>query len=394
MKRFIIIFSVCFALFLRLFTPVRLYFSGGLALSMFVPVICLFFFGGLYKNKKFYAACLVATIPLFLKSIGVGYFDGYLPNIISLLFAVSCMEYYIHKRDDVFAKYTLITVYCTIFFLAIISTPILFAMPGLNRAVMTMTVQGVKPPLLAYFTIEYGNVHAVPVLVIPLFLLLKRLAGLRKAILIIVLCSLYVTTVLSNASTPMFMLFMYLPILWLYNPKKSKSENFLKLGGIAILAFVVLGTGAIPAILRGIQPYLESTMQARRIDEVIYFLETGDTYGDIEERSDLYSSSWESFLSHPLTFEFDELKLGHHTFLLDHLAAMGIICFLPYAVLIINRFFRPYNNMRKSKAYFILSFSAFILLACVKNFFVCISAMFIVPTFILYIENKITKERI
>lgn len=393
MRRNLILLLVSLSIVFRLFTPFRLYISGGLALSMLIPVVALYTLGGLYKNRRFYMAGLVSAIPLFLSYIGVEYFEGYLPDSIGLMFAISCMEYYLSSNDEKFAKYALYATFVSLCLLSIISTPILLTSPGLNRMVNAMKAEGLDLPLISYFTIEYSNVHAVPILVMPLFFLYQHLSRKwHKVIVLVAIVTLYVTTILSNASAPMFMLFLYIIFLWLYNSKQSAEKNFLKIGGVLLLIFAVLGSGAIPSILRAIQPYLTGTMQAGRIDEVIFFLETGETSGDIEAREDLYGSSIDTFLSHPFSLEYSNNNIGHHTYLLDHLAAMGLIFFAPFAILLYRRYLRPMKWMKAGKVYYIMAFSAFLLLAFMKNFFVATSAMFIVPTFIIYIERHLINK--
>lgn len=393
MKRIFIIYFVCFSIFLNLFTPFRLFLSGGLALSMLISVIVLYTLGGLFKNPRFYLAGIVSVIPLFLSYIGVEYFDGYLPDSIGLMFAISCMEYYLSSNDEKFAKYVLFTTYASLCVLSIISTPILLTTPGLNRTVNAMKAEGIPLPFISYFTIEYGNVHAVPLLVMPLFFLVQHLSRKwHKVVILTLTISLYLTTILSNASTPMFMLFIYIIFLWLYNSRQSMESNFLKVGGVLLVLIAIFGSGVITYILRTIQPYLAETMQARRIDEVIFFLETGETSGDIEAREDLYGSSIDTFLSHPFSLEYSNNNIGHHTYLLDHLAAMGLIFFAPFAILLYRRYLRPMKWMKAGKVYYIMAFSAFLLLAFMKNFFVATSAMFIVPTFIIYIERHLINK--
>ena len=203
------------------------------------------------------------------------------------------------------------------------------------------------------------------------------------------IASLYITTILSNASTPMFIMLAYIIFLLLYNSKQSEKINAVKIGGALLAIFLLLGSSASIHILRAIQPYLENTLQAVRIDEVIYFMETGQTWGDMESREELYNISVNTFLSHPFSVEYSSNNIGYHAYLLDHLAAMGLIFFSPYAILILHRFLWPLKRMRTGKVYYIMAFSVFLLLAFFKNFFIVTGALFIVPIFIIYIERHL-----
>lgn len=390
MKRNLILFFVCLSIIYRVFTPIRYFYSGGQALSMLVPVLLLYTLGGGYRSLNYNVSIGIALIPVLLGYFGVEYFSGYLPDSITLLFAIGCLEYYIRNKDDRFAKYSLLAMYLSLLVLAIISTPILIAEPGLNRAINTMQEQGLEVPNYAYFTISYGMVHAVPILVIPLFYLYKHVhAFLPKLLLLVFIILLYFTTILSNASTPMFMLLMYMIFVLLYNPKQSKKTNTIKIGGTLVLLVVLYYIGFFVIFLKGFQSLLGDTMQGRRVEEVIYYLETGDTTGDVDEREDRYSISINSFLSHPLSGEKNIDRIGKHSYMLDHLTAMGLIAFIPFALLLIYRYKRPLKYLARGKLYYVLAYSAFIFLACMKNFFCVESAMFVCPALIIYINRNL-----
>lgn len=398
MKRFLIILFVCISIIYRVFTPINFFFSGGQALSMLIPVVLLYSLGGLYRSLYYNITIVIALFPVLLGYWGIEYFVGYLPDSISILFAIGCLEYYLRTKDDRFAKYSLLVMYLSLFALATISTPILIAEPGLNRAINSMKEEGMEIPRDAYFTISYVTVHAVPILVIPLFYLYKRVLSFwPKIIIAVFIATLYLTTILSNASTPMFMLFIFVIFVLLYNPKKSNGINTIRIGGAFFVLLISYFLGLFTVILRGGQSLLGGTMQERRIDEVVTYLETGDTSGDLGEREDLYTVSLKTFLDHPLTGEKDINKIGKHSYLLDHLTAMGLIAFIPFAVLLIYQYRRPLKNLDRGKLYYILAYSTFIILACIKNFFCVESAMFICPALIFYInrnfsDNGISKQ--
>jgi hypothetical protein len=395
MKRSLILFFVCLSIVYREFTPLTYFFSGGRAFFMLLPVLLLYLFGGLYKSRNYNIAIVIALFPLLLSHIGVRYFNGYLPKSVSILFAIGCMEYYLRTKDDKFAKYSLIAVYGSLISLALISLPILIKEPGLNRSILNMSERGMEVPVNAYFTISYKTVHSVPILVIPLFLLYRYVISRTfKIILAISIIAFYVTTVLSNAATPMFMLFMYVLFVILYNPKKSVKSNTIKLGGAVIVVIVLFNAGVFTQLLRSFQPLVEDTMQEKRIEEVVDYMETGETSGDMEEREDRYDRSLDTSLSHPLSLEEDVDSIGKHSYLLDHLAAMGLIFFIPFASLLYYRYRRPMKRMGNMKIYHVLAYSAFIFLASFKNIFAVEAAMFVCPALIIYINRKLLERRL
>ena len=382
---------VCLSIIYRTFTPLSYYFEGGKALAMLVPVVVLYFLGNLYNSRSYNIAAVISLFPLLLGHWGVEYFQGYLPDSISLLFAIGCIEYYLRTDDDQFAKYSLSALYGSLFLLAFISLPFLIAEPGLNRTFHSMKAEGLEVPVYSYFTISYAMVHAVPILVIPLFFLYKSAESkLSKVLLIAAIVSLYVTTILSNASTPMFMLLMYVLFVLIYNPEQPLSRNAIKIAGALFLVFILYYSGLIISFLESFQAWVRGTMQESRIDEVISFLENGETEGDMNEREDRYNISLDAFLSHPLSPEYNINNIGKHSYLIDHLAAMGLIAFIPFALLLFYQFRMSLKYLGNEKGYYIMAYSAFIFLACAKNFFVAESAMFICPALLIYTRRRLS----
>lgn len=389
MKKNTITLLVCLSIIYRTFTPLSYFFEGGQAFVMLVPVVVLYFWGNLYNSRSYNIAAVISLFPLLLGYFGVEYFQGYLPDSISLLFAIGCIDYYLRTDDDQFAKYSLLALYGSLIILAFISLPILIDEPGLNRTFHAMKAEGLVVPVYSYFTISYEMVHIVPILVIPLFFLYKSVESkLSKVLLIAAIVSLYVTTILSNAATPMFMLIMYVLFVVIYNPEQPLSRNAIKIAGVLFLVFILYYSGLIISFLESFQAWLRGTMQESRIDEVISFLENGETEGDMNEREDRYNISLDAFHSHPLSPEYNINNIGKHSYLIDHLAAMGLIAFIPFALLLFYQYRKPLKQLGNEKGYYIMAYSAFIFLACAKNFFVAESAMFICPALLIYVRRR------
>lgn len=395
MKRNLLILGVCVSIIFRMFTPLSLYFSGGKALSLLIPVILLYTIGKLYKSFSYNIAIAISLFPLLLAYLGVKYFDGYLPESISLLYSIGCMDYYLRTRDEKFAKYTLSTVIIVLVFMTILSLPILIAQPGINRLANILRQDGYEVPRVAYYTISYAQVHAFPLLMIPLFYFYKIKNSLTlKYGTIVLVAAMILTTILSNASASMFMIFIYIFLVILYNPRVSKWSNIAKMGGVGLIVLLIFGSGVISLFLENVQSLTAGTMQERRIEEVKTFIEEGETSGDLESREGLYMISLKTFFSHPFSWEENINNISKHTYLLDHLAAMGLIAFIPFAILIAYRCKKPLKYMSNGKAFYLMAISAFLFLACFKNFFLCEMAFFTCPAIIIYINRHFSEKKL
>ena len=192
---------------------------------------------------------------------------------------------------------------------------------------------------------NYYLPHAIPTIIPALVLFLKNDFSKRKkigviSILIACIALVYFSGAMAALLLLLFALFGSLVI--------SKERNNLR---VIIIAFFLLS----PFVFS--QELLLNSLEKIRslLDEENFFYSKivdfensiiGNTpAGDIDERSSLYESSWKGFFSNPLIGTND--KIGGHSTNLDFLASMGLIGFIPYALLL----FSVYKWTSKKLAY-------------------------------------------
>lgn len=386
MKKIITLF-VCYSIFFSLFTPIKAYVSGGEALSMLIPTVLIFFYDKMFVRKQTLGVAIVVLIYFLLSYMGVEYFSGVIPKCIILLFTVFGLEHFFVTKDTRYAKMVIATVYITLFILIIASIPQFILLPNLTR-MMNQAAEDPTIDLQYYWTISYETIHFLPVLSIPLFACYGMLRKWGKVLAIIGLALIMVVMVLASSTTSLILLVITYLFFIVYNRKKTLSSNIVRFAVIGVLLAPVMSTTVQLAILDGIQPIFEGSNTSKKIDEIKIYVAYGDTSGDMEARGDKYQTTIDGILSNPLLPEMNNNKIGQHSYLLDHLSAMGLFFFIPFAWFLYSRYKRIYTRLPYSRLYTTTAFVSLILLAAFKNFFAISSALFIVPLAMVLIENN------
>lgn len=380
------------AIFFDLFSPLRLYFEGGKALMMLLPVLLIILYDRLFIRKYFLPVALYVIVCFILLACGNEYFK--LPYLIQVLFAFSCFEHFLITRDKSFAKIVLLTIYMTIMVTVVISIPLFISMPNLSRIMNHAEEEGIVEPIL-FWTIQYPTIHALPVYSIPLFYIIKEGKGiiLRLLSLVYVIAT-FILMFFADATTALIVNLIVYAILLLYNSKLSPKANLGRLAVLGLLMLILLNKTIIIEALKIAQPLFEGSSTYKKIDEIILSLSGYGTEGDLEKREDLFKRSLDSFVSNPLFPEMNINNIGSHNFLFDQIVAMGIIPGISFIWFILDRIRRPIKYLSsRSKPYYYVCILVFLLMGFTKNFFLLLPTCCIAPmAFILGEWNVIKKK--
>lgn len=386
--KFIIIFFVCFALFFTLFNPIKAFVRGGEAIVTIIPVLLIFFYDRMWRSKYTFGVFIVVFSNFFLFYIGVEYFlDKYIPESVLLLFSVYAFEHYMKTKDTRYLKCVVYTEYIVIFVLIIISIPQFILMPNLTRVVEKAKDNPTE--IEYYWSISYAAVHNLPVLSIPIIACFSFLKRWLRVTAFMGLLLIFVLMIFASSATSLLLLIGVYFFFMVYNRKKSFSVNFSRVLIGLLLISPLMSKSVQLSMIDATLPLFEGSQTAKRIDDIRWFVEHGETEGDMEGREDLYYHSIKSIIENPFLPETGKDKTGNHSYLLDHLCAMGLILFVPYACFIYSRFKRAYKLLPLYRLYLVLAFAIFLMLALFKNFFTFSSTMFIVPFSLILLDQKI-----
>lgn len=381
--RFIITFLTCLVVFWKIFTPLKFIFGGGETLLTLLAILPIIVYDKLFFNIRFWHAVMICFIIGSLAYMDVQYFDNCISGLVLLLFAVCAFEHFNKTKDFQFLRWTLLTLFITLIVLAVISIPQFYSHPYLTRLLANGRgndgVDVAELESIFMFTVSYQTIHAIPILIIPLFVVLKE--G-RKRIYRIVsfFCVLifFVLVLLGNATTPLFIMLLEVVFLFIYNHEDKVANNVIKILLFSLCTLLFINKTILTDLLLTVQPFFKGSSNYVKIDEFILLINTGITSGDTDARKELYNITLDAIASNPLFPTYDVKELGKHSYLLDHLAAMGFFLFIPFAYFLISRF-----NFIKSrlyyKSFFVIGFFVFIFMASVKNFFCVEYALFYLP---------------
>lgn len=375
-----------------MFTPMRTIVSGGKAFSYLIPVVLIFIFDKLFLRKQTLVSIFVVLIITFLHNLGVGYFENYIPNCMTLLFGVFALEHYFVTRDNSYATWVLITEFVTLFIMIAISIPLFITQPNLTRMIFK-AAEDSTIDFEYYWCISYGTIHELPVLSIPIFALYQNSKKrIIKVLALTCLALMFFVMIYSSSTTSLMLLVAVYIIMLFYNKKQAMSQNIVKLVLIMLLVLPFMSENVILGIIdKYMLPVFEGSSISNKLNDYKYYIITGETDGSMGAREDKYNITLNSITSNPLLPEFDDNCIGQHSYLMDHLAAMGLFLFIPFCIFLYTRYKRPLRFIPHMKFYYIIATFVFLLLASIKNFFIFIPAMFIVPLLLIQMENKKNK---
>lgn len=393
--RFLITLLVSFSCFYVNFQPFRYIYGGGQVLTMLIPMVLILISDGLLTKKTISAAFGYIVTMFLLKSQGVEYFGSCLSVSISILFAVAAIEHYIKTRDTRYAKWVLISFYGSFIFMALISIPQFYLFPEMTRQLLFAEVDGYMVDTKYYWSLSYASMQSIPVVLIPLLVLLKNTEEKKIRLLAITSIAIIVTCLtLGDATTPLLFSIIVIIFILFFKNELSLKENLKKVIPWGILGVLVFNKYTIIALLSFIQPVFEGTTNYGKIEDTISYLETGvvDEASNMGQRDIVYDLSKKAFFSHPFGVEKNDDLIGHHSYIVDHLAAMGLIFIIPFIIMLIVLYKNQKRDLSFLGDYYIINFSVLVLYAYAKNYFIIREACFIVPLALLSLECLIYKK--
>ena len=388
----LITFFVCFAIFFRLFNPIRVFISGGEALVMLIPIILIIISDIMFLRKSSYYLFFVIGIITFLHFIGVDYYSNFIPKCIEMSFAFFCLEHFLVSEDRNYAKGVLYTSYVTLAILILFSIPQFISIPNLSR-ILADGEENADLDFAYYWTISYVFIHHLPVFQIPLFALFQfSTCKLHKYLSLTGILLIAILMIFADATTPLLLTFFTLLFFVISKSNKSIYSLLWKFVLIGLVSIVFSSNTVLESSLRAVQPVFQGSSTYKKIDEMVLYLRNKETSGDMEMRKNFYQTSFNSFLENPLYPEMrenvDRKVIGMHSAIFDNLVAMGLFLFVPFFILLYERYARAKLFLIRYMPYHIISYLIFIIMGCTKNYILYFSTWFIVPIFLIYLETK------
>ena len=211
---------------------------------------------------------------------------------------------------------------------------------------------------------SFAFIYAL-VLLLPLLIYVIRNKKINRLIGYLVLVMVSLTIIKSDYTTALLCMLISIIVLFVF-PKQLKTRHYSMLTILTII-LVLTSSQYISSILNNLSGVFNSEVVSERLQQLSdyslneegYFLE-----GDLDDRSELYKISLNSFLQSPLTGS-SSAKIGGHSFVFDNMGAFGLIGILGMIVMyytIFKCFFAPFKQ-QKWFGHILFSFLLAILLA-------------------------------
>ena len=326
-----------------------------------------------------------------LSFIGVEYFSSYLPTILLILFSVSIVEYYSKTKDLLFAKWVIITTYLSVLFLVLVSIPQFIISPNLSRMVASEISTGESSNIgtAAYWTISYETIHNLPLLIIPVVVWMKNTTITKyRYFASLIVISFLILSVFADATTPLILIFCSVAIVYLYQPQRDSITNISRLLIISVVLVVLFNKSTLTTILETIQPVFSGSSNEAKVSELITYMNYGEKEGDLAIRDKVYNITLNSISDNFFGVEYDIKRIGRHSFILDHFAAMGFFLFMSFVIFLYYVYKIGASVLKQTKFAYRIAFVVFLLTGLLKNFFLINSILAIIPLSLVLIEKN------
>ena len=170
----------------------------------------------------------------------------------------------------------------------------------------------------------------------------------------------------------------------------NKSKFITTATFIFIISIFLYLTGWIINILDWIAPFFEDTVVAEKIEDMRSSLLVGRTVGVVSGRQNLHAISWNGFFSNII---IGGGTFGGHSCIVDRLACMGLLGFIPYVMIYISliRQWKKIIVIHKYRYFYYLGIVAAGVLLYSKGLFGQEGNLFLMvllPMLITYFQNN------
>lgn len=332
----------------------------------------LLFFLGVLKDKAFLQELFFTLLIVFFINSFAYYhvygryylYRGFIIRSLECWLLIMLALYYIKSKDYISKRYLstlilLITVITSITSLIYLPTyP--YAVRGLDNGGKDFA-EGLEHILYSKNMATWGLCFAITFMLPTLIYLFKK----EKKVYWLAIIGIFEFFILRSQIMFAILISVLFLIFLFISPPSPKYSIFIIFGLIIIFIFM---DSFLDDLLLYFYSNISDTSGLHTIKQRIYQLyisvSTGVAVGDVKARFNLYSSSWKVFLEHPILGWHDTVgikfqNVGLHSQILDLLASVGLIGFIPLAFLFYNKTIRLYNDFSDSntKKYLFLTIS-------------------------------------
>jgi hypothetical protein len=222
-------------------------------------------------------------------------------------------------------------------------------------------------PGVPNYTLMHAYIIAVPALLYGI----KTLNAKKKWVMLAVL-TLFVFIILHTyVTTSLIVTFAVIVFALLYNTKNKARSYFLMILASSLI-YVLHLAGVYVLLFDFLIDFFVGTAVEPKIEGFKYIYLFGDiknSGGHITGRMYLHNMSWKAFIENPLMGASS--PVGGHSNILDRLGGMGLLPFIPFAMIILSQVKMTLRiiNQTEQRMYFYLGFGSALSLLFLKGLF-------------------------
>lgn len=368
---------IIFCVFLS-FTQLKVFlpFINSLVIMAIGLIISVLYYRDFYK-QAYIRWIIVYALVLVINNLFGDYYFKLITNVaeeICLLLFPAALSYYIISKR----KYTVASILVYAFFLLIVYSAVASFIvdtifPDAIRTTVYLSNNEETDALNLYYgmgLVTYKFCHALPIIIPALiyaFLRSKR-GFIFKSMAFITFVALLFIVYLSNATTALLLALLALVTSVLVS-EKSTQTTIIRLAVVSVvfLPFIISSDLLIDLLEYVGSLFTDNTNSyVERLEDIRTMGETGKATGDLGGRMDKYSISM-SILEGNILIGSD-MQTGEHSAILDRLACLGLIGWIPYIIYIVKNTLKQTKLLsKKVSTYYIIGALAAFLMLLSKN---------------------------
>lgn len=288
-------------------------------------------------DTKLMIPLVLYAIVLYLNAMSGDFLIGSTTNAINevmMLFVPAALALYCTKGDSgTFVKWLLIISLVFLLIELVASYIVLENQPGIIRGMHAMVMEEADPAYMFEFyklgLLDYSMAHAIPILIPPLFCYFKEgKTKIKICCALMIIACLFLTWLSESMTALMLVILMIILGFWV-NTRLSFRRNVIIIAFFVGLSVLLMSSDQIMMDILDVSSNLvgEESMQYAKIEEMRKALIEDQATGDLLSRMDRYQLSISQFLGNPILGT--NMKPGRHSSLLDKLATLGLVGFVP-----------------------------------------------------------------
>jgi len=285
-------------------------------------------------------------------------------------FALSLLNVFLSNKDIKGLRMIMIASLIVLVVTTIFTIPQLIINPDIVRDMAIATNEhdmGMAQIGQRMGLINYGLLHSIPPL-FPVLIFNIRNTNSKKSKLLwlCLICLLYFLILKSSFGTILILSTIIIPISLLMTGKKKK--DIIIIFSFLIILLPILNKNTMISGLESIKYVFMETPVFDKINDIQKSIDVGDNEGQLSNRNNLYSDSWNAFSKNPIFGTSNDNQVGQHAFIADFAAWFGLIGVIPLITFFVTTFKRQYRRFDpKMRTYYLLALFPFIILCILKG---------------------------